>query len=80
MRVDPELFARLEGTTDSELMFLLALTFGLNEEPLPALERMAGTIEATGRRHGVADPLQMTLGVSDGERLYAVRYASAARE
>jgi predicted glutamine amidotransferase len=80
LAVDPELFARLEGTTDSELMFLLALTFGLDEEPLPALERMAGTIEATGRRHGVADPLQMTLGVSDGERLYAVRYASGTTE
>ena len=76
--VDPQLFNGIEGTTDSELMFFLALTFGLDEEPLPALERMAGFVEATGRRHGVEDPLQMTVGVSDGERLHAVRYASGA--
>ena len=46
------------------------------EEPLAALERMAGFVEETGRRHGVDEPLQMTVAVSDGERLYAARYAS----
>ena len=76
LAVDPGLFDGIEGTTDSELMFFLSLTFGLDDAPLPALERMAGFVEATGRRHGVEDPLQMTVGVSDGERLYAVRYAS----
>ncbi len=76
LAVDPQLFDGIEGTTDSELLFFLALTFGLDAEPLPALERMAGFVEATGREHGVDAPLQMTLGLSDGERLYAVRYAS----
>jgi predicted glutamine amidotransferase len=76
LAVDPSLFIHLEGTTDSELLFFLALTFGLDDEPLPALERMAGFVESAGRRHDVAEPLQMTCGVSDGERLYAVRYAS----
>jgi predicted glutamine amidotransferase len=76
LAVDPDLFVNIEGTTDSELLFHLALTFGLDAEPLPALERMAGFVEETGRRHGVERPLQMTIGVTDGERLYAVRYAS----
>jgi predicted glutamine amidotransferase len=76
LAVDPRYFQNIEGTTDSELLFHLALTFGLDEEPLPALERMAGFVEATGRRRGVDEPLQMTVGLSDGERLYAVRYAS----
>ena len=76
LAVDHVLFAEIEGTTDSELMFYLALSFGLEEEPLAALERMAGFVEETGRRHGVAEPLQMTVAVSDGERLYAARYAS----
>jgi predicted glutamine amidotransferase len=76
LAVDPALFAEIEGTTDSELMFYLALSFGLEDEPLAALERMAGFVEETGRRHGVAEPLQMTVAVSDGERLYAARYAS----
>jgi predicted glutamine amidotransferase len=76
LAVEPSIFSGIAGTTDSELMFYLALTFGLQEEPLAALERMAGFVEETGRRHGIAEPLQMTVAVSDGERLYAARYAS----
>ena len=45
MAVDPELFPLIQGTTDSELMFNLALTFGLEQDPIPALERMAGLVE-----------------------------------
>jgi glutamine amidotransferase len=74
--IDPELFPGIEGTTDSELLFHLALTFGLEDEPLVALERAAGFVEEIGRRHDVAEPLQMTVGLSDGERVFAARYAS----
>jgi glutamine amidotransferase len=77
--VDPELFGHIEGTTDSELLFHLALTFGLQDEPLPALERMAGFVEARAYERAIESPLQMTIGVSDGERLWAVRYASSGR-
>jgi glutamine amidotransferase len=76
LSVAPELFPNIAGTTDSELLFHLALTFGLEAEPITALERMAGFVEEVGARHGTAEPLQMTLGVSDGKCLYAVRYAS----
>ena len=76
LAVDPSIFSGIAGTTDSELMFYLALSFGLQEEPLASLERMAGFVEETGRRRGIDQPLQMTVAVSDGERLYAVRYAS----
>ena len=74
--VRPDLFINMRGSTDSELMFHLALTFGLEDDPIGGLERMAGHIEALGAARGVAEPLQMTIGLSDGERLYAVRYAS----
>src|SRR3954462_5759636 len=77
--IAPEFFNTLEGSTGAETMFCLALTFGLREEPLPALERMAGFVEATCRAHGIEHPLQMTLGLSDGVRLYAVRYSSIGR-
>ena len=75
--VDPGLFGHIEGTTDSEILFHLALTFGLEDEPLPALERMAGFVEAQAYERAIESPLQMTIGLSDGERLFAVRYASA---
>ncbi len=74
--VDPELFPLINGTTDSEVMFYLMLTYGLDQDPLGAAERMAGFVEAAARRTGVSDPLWMTLGFSDGHTLYAVRYAT----
>jgi glutamine amidotransferase len=37
---------------------------------------MAGCVEAIGRESGIPESLWMTLGVSDGESIYAVRYAS----
>jgi glutamine amidotransferase len=46
------------------------------DDPLPALERMAGFVEEVGHAHNVEFPLQMTLGISDGDRLWAVRYSS----
>ena len=76
LAVDPALFPAIVGSTDSEVMFHLALTFGLREDPVLAVERMAGFVEETGRRHGVENPLQMTVGTSDGERLWAFRYSS----
>lgn len=74
--VDPDLFPDIEGSTDSELMFFLALTFGLEQDPPGAVARMAGLVEQTGRRHGVEFPLQMTVAVTDGQRLWAFRYSS----
>ncbi|MDG2185997.1 MAG: class II glutamine amidotransferase [Mariniblastus sp.] len=76
MAVEPSMYPSIEGNTDSELMFFLALTFGLASEPIPALERMAGFVEKVGRDQGVEFPLQMTLAVSEGQRLFAVRYSS----
>jgi len=75
--VRPDLFTNIEGSTDSELLFHLALTFGLAEDPIAGLARMAGFVETAAAAAGVTDPaLQMTVGVSDGTRLYAARYAS----
>jgi predicted glutamine amidotransferase len=74
--VRPDLFSNILGSTDSELMFHLALTFGLEEDPIGGLERMAGFVESCGQQRGIDEPLQMTVGLTDGERLYAARYAS----
>jgi predicted glutamine amidotransferase len=79
LAVAPELFPKLRGSTDSELMFFIALTLGLENEPLPALERMAGLVESFAAKHGVHNPIQMTLGVADGETLFAVRYSSEGK-
>ncbi|MFE4869273.1 class II glutamine amidotransferase [Streptomyces sp. NPDC056682] len=74
--VDPALFNDIEGTTDSEMMFYLAVTFGLDQDPPSAVARMAEVVERIGREQGVEFPLQMTVAVTDGERVWAFRYSS----
>ena len=74
--VDDSLFSSIEGTTDSETMFYLALTFGLESDPVAAVARMVGFVEETGRKHGIEHPIQMTIATTDGGSVYAFRYSS----
>lgn len=74
--VDEELFPCIRGTTDSETAFYLALTFGLREDPLGALQRMVGFVEHHQRAAGIDRPFRLTCSLSDGRALYAVRYAT----
>jgi predicted glutamine amidotransferase len=76
LAVDPSLYPRIEGSTDSETFFFLALSLGLEHDPPAAVERAVGLIEATGRRHGVQQPIQMTVATTDGTRVWAFRYSS----
>ena len=76
LAVDPSLYPQIEGSTDSETFFFLALTLGLEHDPPAAVERAVGLIEATGRRHGVQQPIQMTVATTDGTRVWAFRYSS----
>jgi predicted glutamine amidotransferase len=76
LAVEPSLFDDVVGSTDSEALFYLALTFGLEDDPLGALERAVGFVEASGREHGIEHPIQMTVGISNGERLWAIRYST----
>lgn len=76
LELDDTWFGAISGSTDSELMFLLALQFGLADDAYAGVARMAGLVERVGLEAGVEQPLQMTLGISDGRRLYAVRYSS----
>ena len=74
--VDPAFYPFIEGSTDSEMLFFLALTFGLQTDPPAAVERAVGLVEATGRRLGVEHPIQMTVATTDGKSIWAFRYSS----
>ncbi|HET8642915.1 MAG TPA: class II glutamine amidotransferase [Pseudonocardiaceae bacterium] len=76
LAVHPSYYPSIAGSTDSEVMFYLALTFGLQDEPVPAVERMVGFVESVGHRHGVAHPVQLTVAATDGDRLWVFRYSS----
>jgi predicted glutamine amidotransferase len=77
--VDPQLYPEIEGTTDSELLFHLALTLGLEDDPPQAVQRTIGLVEATGHAHGVEFPFQGTIATTDGECVWAFRYSSEGR-
>ncbi|MCJ8520384.1 class II glutamine amidotransferase [Pseudorhizobium tarimense] len=74
-----ELFHARTGTTDSELLFLLALEFGLDQNPQGAIARAIATVERLSA--GVSDDVlvRFTAAFSDGRSLYAVRYATDSR-
>lgn len=76
LRVDPSLYSLIEGSTDSELFFFLALTNGLESDPPDAVAQAVGTIEQVGRKHGVEHPIQMTVATTDGRSVWAFRYSS----
>src|SRR3954463_8857079 len=58
------------------MLFYLALTFGLEDDPPKAVERTVGFVEEVGHRHGIEHPIQMTIGTTDGKSLWGFRYSS----
>jgi predicted glutamine amidotransferase len=79
LAIDERLFPSLEGSADSEVLFFLALTFGLEQDPPTAVARTVGFVEETGRRFGVEHPIQMTIATSDGVSIWGFRYSSEGR-
>ena len=79
LRVDPSLYPEIEGSTDSEVFFFLALTLGLEDDPPTAVEKAVGIIEQVGRSYGVENPIQMTVATSDGASVWAFRYSSEGK-
>jgi predicted glutamine amidotransferase len=79
MMVDPQLFADIEGTTDTEMLPYLARTFGLEADPPAAVARAIGAVEDTARRHSITFPMQGTIATTDGESTWAFRYSSEGR-
>jgi predicted glutamine amidotransferase len=76
MAVDPSMYPMIEGSTDTETLFYLALTFGLTDDPPAAVARAVGLVEDVGRRHGVEYPVHMTVATSDGDSIWVFRYSS----
>ncbi len=79
MAVEPSLYPLIEGATDSELFFFLALTFGLEQDPRTAVASAVGLIEDVAKRHGIDFAIQMTVATTDGDTTWAFRYSSEGR-
>jgi glutamine amidotransferase len=74
------LYAHRKGATDSELLFLLALSRieeGL--EPGDAVMWALGEARHEMRRHGITEPLRFAAALSNGEQLHVFRISSDDR-
>ena len=67
LAVDESLFPEIRGRADTEVLFYLALTLGLENDPPEAVARAIGFVEACGRRRGATYPFQGTIATTDGE-------------
>ena len=76
LAVDPSLYPSIEGSSDTEVFFYLALTFGLEDDPPAAVESAVGLIEQVGAEHGVDEPIQMTVATANGTNVWVFRYSS----
>ena len=74
-----DLFHARAGTTDSELLFLLALHLGLDRDPHGAMAEALATVEALAVEVSGQALVRFTAAFSDGRNLYAVRYATDSR-
>jgi predicted glutamine amidotransferase len=77
--VDESLYPHIAGQADTEILFYLALTLGLEDDPLEALAQAIGLVEDIGHRNGIKFPFQGTVATTDGERTWALRYSSEGR-
>ena len=76
LAVDESLYPEIKGQTDTEVLFYLALSFGLEDDPPAAVAQAIGLVEAAGRKRGVRYPFQGTIATSDGEDLWVFRYST----
>ena len=79
LAVDESLFPEIKGQADTEVLFYLALTFGLHDDPPVAVARAIGFVEACGQQRGVKYPFQGTIATTDGESLWVFRYSSEGK-
>ena len=71
-----EFYHARSGSTDSELLFLLALQAGLEKNPGGALMQAVEMVLKAASRLGVQPLVRLTAALSNGRQLHAVRYST----
>lgn len=75
LSIAPELYPLLQGTTDSETFFYLAITLGLLDQPKAAMQKMVETVLRALLKVDQDGVLNLSCAISDGKKLYTVRYS-----
>ncbi|MGY0400142.1 MAG: class II glutamine amidotransferase [Ostreibacterium sp.] len=80
LAIDPKLFPYIDGTTDTEWFFNLAITYGLCDNPKNGLQCAINFVEDIKVKYGITAVFKLTASFSDGDCLYAIRYATHGDE
>src|SRR3954465_9351256 len=70
------MYPRRQGQVDTEVLFFLAVTLGLEDDPPAAAEAAIGLGQPHADRHRVPHPFRGTVATTDGESIWAFRYSS----
>ena len=76
MLIPDDLYAHRKGATDSEVLFLLLLARGLDDDPVAAMEVATGELIGMSKEKGCTPNMRLSAAFSDGQRLWAVRYST----
>ncbi|MCT4655412.1 MAG: class II glutamine amidotransferase [Cohaesibacter sp.] len=74
--LDDAHYSQRQGSTDSELLFLLALQQGMERCVVTALEKVLTSVGEAMDEKNITSPLRFTSCLSDGKRLFGFRCSS----
>lgn len=74
--ISDELYRYRLGTTDSEAIFLIMLSYGLDVDPEAAICKTIKAIMGIMETAHIKTPFRFTASLTDGERLYAIRFST----
>jgi len=77
--IPDELYLARHGTTDSEALLLAAMAAGLTEDPIGAMAATLARVHGMMRVAGITEPLRFAAALTDGDRVWAYRWASDDR-
>ncbi len=75
-RLEDRFYGSRQGSTDSELIFLLLLQIGADRDFVGAVQALIDEVETIQSNAGEEEPFRFTAAFTDGERLHAIRYSS----
>jgi ergothioneine biosynthesis protein EgtC len=74
--IDDDYYQYRLGTTDSEMLFYMMFSEGLEQRPMDALTRTVARVNRDRDALGIETPFRLTATLTDGARIYAVRYST----
>ncbi len=74
--IDQNHYPQREGTTDSEALFLVALSKGLVNDPVKAIKETLADVSRIMDKNSADEPMRISCALTNGKDMWAFRYSS----